>query len=110
MRFGKIIPVGRDRLLGPGPHWVLPYPIYEVVKIPVGQKPPETEDFGFDRVIIYRFDEPDIIITPLAFVQGNLIFSTPDWNKGKPLQEISEGKIRKTLLKAYTNAQTPANP
>ena len=39
LRFGKIIPVGRDRLLGPGPHWVLPYPIYEVVKVPVGQKP-----------------------------------------------------------------------
>jgi regulator of protease activity HflC (stomatin/prohibitin superfamily) len=27
--------VGEKRLLGPGPHWILPYPIDEIVKIPV---------------------------------------------------------------------------
>ena len=37
LRFGK--PVGGDeaKLLGPGPHWAFPYPIDEVVKIPIGQ-------------------------------------------------------------------------
>ena len=37
LRFGK--PVGEDEkaLLNPGPHWAFPYPIDEVVKIPVGQ-------------------------------------------------------------------------
>ena len=37
LRFGK--PKGGDeqRLLGPGLHWAWPYPIDEVVKIPVGQ-------------------------------------------------------------------------
>jgi membrane protease subunit HflK len=38
LRFGKIRGVGDKRLLGPGPHWVFPYPIEEIVKIPVGKK------------------------------------------------------------------------
>jgi len=35
LRFGKIRGVGEKRLLGPGAHWILPYPIDEIVKIPV---------------------------------------------------------------------------
>src|SRR6185436_6647508 len=37
LRLGK--PVGKDEkaLLGPGPHWAFPYPIDEVVRIPVSQ-------------------------------------------------------------------------
>lgn len=35
LRFGKIQGIGEKRLLGPGPHWILPYPIDEIVKIPV---------------------------------------------------------------------------
>ncbi|MCI0744849.1 MAG: protease modulator HflK [Verrucomicrobia subdivision 3 bacterium] len=37
LRLGK--PVGKDEkaLLGPGAHWAFPYPIDEVVRIPVGQ-------------------------------------------------------------------------
>ncbi len=38
LRFGKISGVGEDRILGPGLHWVFPYPIDEIVKIPVAKK------------------------------------------------------------------------
>ncbi|MHC4343479.1 MAG: protease modulator HflK [Planctomycetota bacterium] len=38
LRFGRIRGAGDKRLLGPGPHWVFPYPIEEIVKIPVGKK------------------------------------------------------------------------
>jgi len=38
LRFGKIRGVGEQRLLGPGLHWVLPYPIDEIVKVPVAKK------------------------------------------------------------------------
>src|SRR5262245_49708662 len=37
LRFGKPVGEGEKALLGPGPHWALPYPIDEVVRIPVGQ-------------------------------------------------------------------------
>jgi len=46
LRFGKIRGVGENRILEPGLvgplpwlHWVFPYPIDKVVKIPVGKKP-----------------------------------------------------------------------
>jgi membrane protease subunit HflK len=38
LRFGRIRGAGDKRLLGPGPHWVFPYPIEEIVKVPVGKK------------------------------------------------------------------------
>ena len=38
LRFGEVQGEGEERLLGPGPHWILPYPINEIVKIPVEAK------------------------------------------------------------------------
>ncbi len=38
LRFGKIRGVGEERLLRPGLHWVFPYPIDKIVKIPVEKK------------------------------------------------------------------------
>jgi len=38
LRFGEVQGVDEHRLLEPGLHWVLPYPIDRLVKIPVGQK------------------------------------------------------------------------
>lgn len=38
LRFGKIRGMGEERLLGPGLHWIFPYPIDEMIKIPVEKK------------------------------------------------------------------------
>jgi modulator of FtsH protease HflK len=35
LRFGRPVGEGEKMLLGPGPHWAFPYPIDEVVKIPM---------------------------------------------------------------------------
>ena len=35
LRFGKIRGIGAERLLGPGPQWAWPYPIDEIITIPV---------------------------------------------------------------------------
>jgi membrane protease subunit HflK len=37
LRFGRPIGTGQEQLLGPGLHWSLPYPIDEVVRIPISQ-------------------------------------------------------------------------
>ena len=37
LRFGKPVGIGSSQLLRPGLHWAFPYPIDEVVRIPVGQ-------------------------------------------------------------------------
>lgn len=38
LRFGKIRGTGDKRVLGPGPHWIWPYPIDEIVRIPVARR------------------------------------------------------------------------
>src|SRR4030042_1988821 len=38
LRFGKIRGVGEERLLGPGPHWLFPYPFDKIIKITVAKK------------------------------------------------------------------------
>lgn len=38
LQFGRIRPVGDEGLLGPGLRWVLPYPIEEIVRIPVEKR------------------------------------------------------------------------
>ena len=35
LRFGRPVGEGESALLGPGPHWAFPYPIDEVVKVPI---------------------------------------------------------------------------
>jgi membrane protease subunit HflK len=38
LRFGKIRGLGEDRLLGPGLKWIMPYPVDEIIKVPVEKK------------------------------------------------------------------------
>ena len=38
LRFGKIRGIGEDRTLKSGLHWVFPYPIDQIIKVPVGKK------------------------------------------------------------------------
>jgi membrane protease subunit HflK len=37
LHFGRPVGVGTDQLLLPGLHWALPYPIDEIVRVPMGQ-------------------------------------------------------------------------
>lgn len=47
LRFGKPVGLGEKILLGPGLHWSFPYPIDEVVRIPVAQLQSVTSDNGW---------------------------------------------------------------
>lgn len=37
LRFGRTVGEGEKALLGPGPHWAFPYPIDEVVRVPIAE-------------------------------------------------------------------------
>lgn len=47
LRFGKPVGEGERMLLGPGLHWSFPYPIDEVVRIPITQIQTVTSDNGW---------------------------------------------------------------
>lgn len=47
LRFGRPVGVGADQLLQPGLHWKFPYPVDEVVRIPVGESRIITSSTGW---------------------------------------------------------------
>ncbi|MGD8501300.1 MAG: SPFH domain-containing protein, partial [Phycisphaerales bacterium] len=75
LQFGKIRGEGKKRLLGPGPHWILPYPIEEIVKIKVETQVNLTIDsFWYD-------------LTPEEMLSGQERPVRPD----KPLNPLLDG-------------------
>src|SRR5690606_27992421 len=46
LRFGNPVGTGEDQLLGPGLHWSFPYPIDEVVRMPIGEVQTVTSSAG----------------------------------------------------------------
>ena len=47
LRFGKPVGHGQEALLGPGLHWSFPYPIDEVVRIPITEIQKVTSTIGW---------------------------------------------------------------
>ncbi|HPS54125.1 MAG TPA: SPFH domain-containing protein [Sedimentisphaerales bacterium] len=50
LKFGKIRGIGESRILGPGLHWILPYPIHEMIIVPVKKK----IDFSVNSLWYYQ--------------------------------------------------------
>ena len=66
------------------------------------------------KVIIYRFNGPDIEVIPVAYVNEteiktatpnqknfNMVFSVPEWNKKSLLEESTPGGFQNTLNLTY---------
>jgi hypothetical protein len=61
------------------------------------QQKPEIE-----QIIIYQFDQTqDLILTPITYIENNLVFSIPQWNPNDYLIEVSNGNLRELLSKTY---------
>lgn len=57
---------------------------------------------NIDKLVIYSFqDKPEIVLTPVAYVDNNLIFSIPDWVPHGYLMELSDGSLKELLSKTY---------
>jgi membrane protease subunit HflK len=70
LRFGQVRGVGQEAILGPGAHWVFPYPIDELVRIPV------EKNINLDiNTFWYRETRDDILgpgVKPRAYVADQL--------------------------------------
>lgn len=90
LRWGAIKGVGEKRVLGPGLHWVFPYPVEQMIKIPVKKKVnlpidafwhtgfervPETLDPIFEGYCITRGEEPDKETISLTGSDYNIVHS-----------------------------------
>lgn len=57
---------------------------------------------NIDKLVIYQFEgQPDIILTPIGYVEKNMIFGAPQWVPNGYLKEISEGALQQLLSQTY---------
>lgn len=69
-----------------------------ITEIKEGNKLPA----NFDKLVIYRFQgQPDIVLTPIAYVDKDLVFSAPDWAPNGYFMELSDGNLKTLLAQTY---------
>ncbi len=68
---------------------------------PVDRKdyPTRNPSMGFNRLIIYRFNQPDIVLTPFAFEEKNIVFESPIIGTGSYILEMSGGEFYNLIQK-----------
>lgn len=84
---------------------------YEELKT---REPIQPDSLEIKKIIIYRFNAPDIEITPVAFINKSnsvtstdpydtlsLVFSIPSWNSKGLLEESVNDSLYKTLSATY---------
>lgn len=70
-------------------------PIEKSSVLPNGEKP------DFEKIVIYRFNKPDIEIAPIAYQNGHLIFSAPAWNSKGYMIDNSQSSVKALSQQAY---------
>lgn len=58
-------------------------------------------DLGYEKIHIYRFGKSNIVITPLALVNRQLLFRAPEWNPDGLLRETGPGELNSLLSQTY---------
>jgi hypothetical protein len=69
--------------------------------IPILREIPAGQNLPIDKIVIYRFQKPDLVITPVAYYNDNLVFSVPELFPKGNLQDISIGDLRTLLSQTY---------
>lgn len=64
-------------------------------------RPQSAINLPFEKLVIYRFDQPDINLPLADLADGTLVFQAQDWNPGGYLTEITVGDMWKMLSQAY---------
>lgn len=55
----------------------------------------------FGRIVIYRFNAPNLYLTPVAYDGNNLIFESKEWNPDGYLLDVSGGAFDTLLRSTY---------
>lgn len=94
LEFGKIRGVGEKRLLGPGPHWIFPYPVDEIIKIKVEKKVNLATDafwyFQTEQEKLTGQKRPVRPDTPLDPKRDGYCLTRSEWRGEVPVSDVNE--------------------
>lgn len=61
------------------------------------RSPPDIE-----QIIIYRFGtKPPLLLTPVTYLNDNLVYTNSEWNPDGYLKEVSRGVLKQILSDTY---------
>lgn len=66
-------------------------------ELPTGQR----EDSPIEQIIIYRFGSNDLVLTPIAYINNHLVYSTSLENPPPYLMDLSSGTLKNLLSQTY---------
>lgn len=55
----------------------------------------------FDKIVIYQFNQTTLDVSPVGFINNNLIYSVPQWSNGSVLKDTSNGSLKHLLMNSY---------
>lgn len=55
----------------------------------------------FEKIIVYKFNAPNIEINPVGYSNDDLLFSIPQWYREGLLKDTSHGELNSLLSKTY---------
>jgi membrane protease subunit HflK len=115
LRLGRIRGVGEGRLLGPGPHWIFPYPVDEIIKIKVEKKVNLATDafwyFQTEQEKLTGQQRPVRPDTPLDPKRDGYCLTRSEWRGEVPVSDVNEqnnaaalGRLRVRYNRTDVNA------
>lgn len=75
---------------------------YLNLTVPVEKKTYENQDdkVNFQQITIYRFNQPEIVIKPVATIGKDLLLSIPAWNPSGYMRDLSSGSLQNLIDKS----------
>jgi hypothetical protein len=58
-------------------------------------------EIPIQQIIIYLFNATDVVLTPIAYLDNNLLYSAPQWNADGYLLDLSDGALKDLLSQTY---------
>ena len=61
-------------------------------------------NLNFARLIIYRFNAPNLVLMPIRYVKDELIYRIPRLKEDGYFKDISQGSLKKLISESYDNS------
>lgn len=61
----------------------------------------QSKDLNFDKIIIYRFNAPDLDLIPIQYQEKNLVFEVPSLNTDSYFMELSGGSLQNMINHSF---------
>lgn len=75
--------------------------INRAVEVKKSDYPKAEAPFSFDKLVIYRFNAPDVEIFPISYSDRNLVFSVPSLSQEKYFLELSGGEFKNMINASF---------